>query len=478
MELLKKNAKEYIILGLIYACLIVPLIYFGIVKELGIFVLPAIVAIPLFYFIFKKPEVWLYTSMGLFVLFTRSRDAEASPVDYFFAIYYIGGIILWILWQVLIKRQKIIRNYADMFIIFFSLCLIGNFFVSYIADVEPIKWLREASFLCIILFYFPIRHYFNTEKKLKPFLIFFAFTLIVAAAIGIYSYYNALSDMEYAFELSYADKINQMIFSVAIVFGLVYAFFQRKSLNQWLLISFIGIIAVALILTFSRTFWLIDLVMAVLLFFYLTFKKKIEMFKIAAVLFVFAIAGFVFMLGDKTQLIYSLLETRFTSSAAGAKDESMQARLVEWKYELGEIQKYPFSGKGMGSKVHFFNILTGTTYHTPTIHNGYIYLCYRLGIPMALLYLSFLIFYTIKAFSLSIRRSNPFFRALSIACFLGFLSVIIANVTSAQFAYRDGIFTIFLLVALTSTADDNINSKNNKRLLEPNIILPQDSNSL
>jgi len=465
MELLKKSTKEYIILGIIYTFIIIPLAYFGIVKDMGIYILPALAALPLFYFIFKKPEVWLYTSMGLFVIFTRSRDADASASDYFFAIYYIGGIIIWIFWQVLVKREKIVRNYADMFILFFALCLIGNFFIAYSADVEPMSWSREGSMLFLTLFYFPIRHYFNTEDKLKPFMVFIAISLIVISAITIFSYYYALGDMQYAFQLANADKINQMIFTVAILFGLVFVFYQSKRWSELFILIFIGIVAIALILTFSRTFWLIVILMVALLFIYLPNKKKISMFKVGIVLITLALLSFFLLLGNKTALISTLLEKRLSSTSSGVKDESLRSRYVEWDYVIGEIQKYPLAGKGMGNKVQFYNILYGKTYHTLNIHNGYLFLCYKLGIPMALLYLSFLLYYTLKALFLSLRKSNLFFKALSIACFLGLLSVWIANSTSAQFVYRDGYFTVFLLIAFTSVADYNINSaKNNEKL--------------
>jgi hypothetical protein len=280
--------------------------------------------------------------------------------------------------------------------------------------------------------------------------------------------------MEYAYQLASGDKINQMIFCVAIIFGLVFTFYQTKRSREFFLIVFIGIIAIALILTFSRTFWIIVLIMAGVLFMYLPIKKKTTMLKFGPILIALAVTSFFLLLGDKTKMISILIEKRFTSSASGTKDESVQARFVEWDYAKKEIMKYPFSGKGMGSKVHFYNILTGTTYDTQTIHNGYIFLCYRLGIPMALLYLSFLLYYTFKAFFLTLRRSNLFFKALSIACFLGLLSVWIANFTSAQFVYRDGYFTVFLLIAFTSIADYNINSpKNNEELIVLGNNLPQ-----
>ncbi len=462
MELLKNNTKEYIILGIIYTFIIVPLAYLGIVKELGIYILPAVAALPLLYFVFKKPEVWLYTSMGLFILFTRSRESDASAADYFFAIYYIGGILIWMLVQILYKREKLIRNLGDMLIILYAIGVLCNFFIANSAGVAPMDWLREATALFLVLFYFPIRHYFNDEKKLKQFMIFFALVLIIVSSLSIYSYYYALSDIQYAFQLATSDKINQMIFTVATIVGLVFALYQRKRKNEIFLFIFIGIIAVSLILTFSRTFWLIVMMMCVVLFIYLPIKKKATMFKVGLVLFAMAVASFFLLLGDKTEMISTLIEKRLSSTSSGSKDESLQARFVEWDYALREIQKYPLGGKGMGSKVHFYNILLGQTFHTLNIHNGYIYLCYKLGIPLALVYLSFFMFYTLKAFQLSIRKSNLFFKALSIACFLGFLSVWIANTTSMQFVYRDGYFAIFLLIAFTSVADYNINPPKRK----------------
>jgi hypothetical protein len=465
----KNNTKEYVVLSVIYTLVIIPLIYFGLFKDFGIYILPAVAALPLLYFVFKKPEVWLYTSMGLFVIFTRSRESEASPFDYFFAVYYIGGLILWMLGQLLYKREKLVRNYGDMLILLYSLGILGNFFISYFAGVQPINWLREASTLFLVLFYFPIRHYFNDEKKLKPFMIFFAIVLIIVSCLSIYSYYYALSDIKYAFQLATSDKINQMIFTVAIIFGLVFTFYQNKRKNEVYLLIFIGFIAVSLILTFSRTFWLIVMMMSALLFLYLPLKKKASMFKVGIVLVALGVSSFFLLLGDNIEMISTLLEKRLSSTSSGAKDESLQARFVEWDYALDEIQKYPLGGKGMGNKVHFYNILLSQTYHTLNIHNGYIMLCYKLGIPMAILYLSFFLYYTFKAFFLSLRKSNLFFKALSIACFLGFISVLIANTTSMQFVYRDGHFTIFLLLAFTSIADANINTpKIKKSLIETN----------
>ncbi|MEI6090181.1 MAG: O-antigen ligase family protein [bacterium] len=478
MKLLTNNAKEYIILGLIYTLIIIPLAYFGIIMGMGIYILPAVAALPLLYFVFKKPQVWLYTSMFLFIFFTRSREAEASPFDYFFAIYYIGGLLLWILGQLLYKREKLVRNYGDMFILLYSIGVLLNFFIAYSAGVDPMNWLREATTLFLVLFYFPIRHYFYDEQKLKPFMIFFGVVLIIISCISIYTYYLALSDIQYAFQLASSDKINQMIFTVGVIFGLVFTFYQKKRKNEIYLLIFIGFIGVSLILTFSRTFWLIVILMSVVLFLYLPVKKKTAMFKVGMALIVLGVLSFFLLLGDNTEMISTLLEKRISSASSGTKDESLQARFVEWDYALGEIQKYPLGGKGMGNKVHFYNILVSQTFHTLNIHNGYIFFCFKLGIPMALVYLSFFLFYTFKAFFLSLRKSSLFFKALSIACFLGFISVLIANTTSMQFVYRDGHFTIFLLIAFTSIADYNINSpKRRENLIETNNILPDEANN-
>lgn len=465
----KNNTKEYVILSVIYTLVIIPLIYFGLFEDLGIYILPAVAALPLLYFVFKKPEVWLYTSMGLFVFFTRSREADASALDYFFAIYYVGGLLLWIFGQILYKRGKLVRNYGDMFILLFAIGVLFNFFIAYSADVDPMNWLREATSLYLVLFYFPIRHYFYDEKKLKPFMIFFAFVLIIISCLSIDSYYRALSDIQYAYQLATSEKINQLIYTVAIVFGLVFTFYQQKRKNEVYLLITIGLLVISLLLTFSRTFWLLVIMMSAVLFLYLPIKKKVSMFKVGIVLIVLGVFSFYLLLGDNTEMISTMMEKRLSSSASGSKDESLRSRFVEWDYVIGEIQKYPLGGKGMGNKVHFYNILTSYTFHTHNIHNGYLYFCYKLGIPMALLYLSCLIYYAFKAFFLSLRKSNLFFKALSIASFLGFITVFIANTTSAAFVYREGYFTVFLLITFTSIAEYNINPpKIKKTLIETN----------
>jgi len=69
---------------------------------------------------------------------------------------------------------------------------------------------------------------------------------------------------------------------------------------------------------------------------------------------------------------------------------------------------------------------------------------------MSLLYFFCLIYFLFKSLVTTIRLKDIFYKFISLSAFLGMVTMIIGNITSPQFTYRDGAFTIALCFAFTS----------------------------
>jgi len=207
---------------------------------------------------------------------------------------------------------------------------------------------------------------------------------------------------------------------------------------------------------------------------FFSFGKKIKIISY----FLLIIGTFVLvvymMIGDNLFLFVQIVASRFTSSADGAKDLSVIARLLEWEQVLRQIMLHPLAGVGLGKKFSFYFVITGNTAHTNVIHNAYLFIIYRVGFPLVIFYFSFLVFYTVKAYNnllLALKSNSQFYKALAISNLTSILTFFVVNFTSSQLFYRDGLFITAFLASFIYLNEKFL--KNNISLNNP-ISLPKE----
>ncbi|HRP03195.1 MAG TPA: O-antigen ligase family protein, partial [Candidatus Kapabacteria bacterium] len=387
-------------------------------------------------------------------LFFHSRSEGVTVIDVVSAMYFNGSIVIWFVNKVMLQKEKAAYNLGDWFILAFFFFLIFNFIIAYINQANLFTWIREYLVISLVLLYFPIKSIIKTEEELKKFLAFFAVVLIGVGIYQGYLYYTKLNEIiiQYAFELSTGVNVNQTIYTTATIFGFVFTFHQVKKKNEIQILIFTGFMLISLIATFSRTFWVILAVFIGLMFVFFPAEKKISIVKYLIFLFIIFFALAFLLMKENLFLYLQVILERFTSSADGTRDMSVVARLVEWETLFKKIGQHPLSGSGLGKVFTFYSPIQLFTYHTDVIHNGFLFIIYRVGIPTALLYFAFIIFYNIKAYNnliLSIKFGNNFELSLGISTFVCYLVLYIANITSAQYFYRDGLIVVSLLCFFT-----------------------------
>ncbi|MFA6990010.1 MAG: O-antigen ligase family protein [Candidatus Gastranaerophilaceae bacterium] len=434
----------------------------GFYLQIELYVFGIVVGLLYFYLLITSPKFWLY-SIGLSTgIFFHSTSEGVSVLDLLFGFLYSGSIIVWFIWQIIFLRKKVIRNFGDWLVLAFFFFLIFNLFISYLNDVNLLLWIKEYFMYSIVLIYFPIRSIIKTEKDLLRFLIFYSFIVIASGAFQIFQYYNRLTeDFVYAYEMKHGININQTLYTAASIYGFLFTFHQTNKKKELLVLLFTSLAIISLIITFSRTFWVV-LALAILVFFVLfplRKKGKIIIYLIMLVSF-FAVFGYLFI-PEKMYLLVNIIGIRFSSSADGAKDISFVDRLMEWKQVIKKISENPLGGNGLAMKFHFYDVISKKTAFTEIIHNGFLYLIYRAGIPTALFYFSFLIFYTIKAWDNLIKSTSNYLKALSLSNFAVIIILYAVNFTSPQYFFRDGIFVTAFIIAFIGINENILNNKNN-----------------
>ncbi|MFA6990412.1 MAG: O-antigen ligase family protein [Candidatus Gastranaerophilaceae bacterium] len=428
--------------------------------HIELYVLGAVIGLLYSYLIITSPKFWLYSIAVSSGIFFHSSSEGVSVLDLLLGALYLGSLTIWFIWQIFFLRKKVVRNLGDWLVLSFFFFLIFNFLIAYLNNSDLNIWMKEYLMFSIVLIYFPLRSIIKTEKELLKFLGFYSLIIIAAGIFQIFLYYNRLTeDFVYAYEMKSGININQTLYTSASIFGFLFTFHQTNKKNELLVLAFTAMAIISLIATFSRTFWVVLALAIVIFFIIFPIRKKNKMLiYIFCIVGLFAVIGYLFI-PDKMYLLINVIGIRFSSSADGTKDLSVVARLMEWEQVIKKIFENPLGGNGLAKTFHFYNVIETRTSFTDIIHNGFLYITYRAGIPTALLYFSFIIFYTIKAWDNLVRSTSNYLKALSLSNFAVMIALYIVNFTSPQFFYRDGIFVTAFVVAFISINEDLLKIK-------------------
>jgi hypothetical protein len=412
----------------------------------------------------KFQKYWLHSVILLSPIYFRSSGVEGiSFVDIFSAVFFFGTLVFWLFWTIFVQKKNIFRNKIDFFLIFFFVLALGNVALSMLNGVQFLDIMREYVVIFLILYYFPFRENFDNEKDLKLLLYNLSFTVLIDDFGQFYDYYVGISQgIQYAYQIVTAVRINQTIFTFTIITGIMFILFPQKIISRLWIIIVVSMTSVALITTFSRAFWVLVLFSIVFLLFFLPFKQKILLSITtlsAAIIIMFVITTY---FQDKAQIVFKVIENRLESSEQGKKDISLRVRLVEYNALFHKIKENPLQGNGFFKPFVFYNIIEQVEARTITVHNGYLYIIYRLGIPMALIFFSFYFYFAIKSV-LVIYKTKPeemFYKFIAIAGFIGLFILLAADMTSSQFIYRDGTIVFALSSAFIEISYKKIKSIN------------------
>jgi O-antigen ligase len=429
------------------------LLWLGVWQGIGIYILPAVLAIPFLILIYYYPILWIYAIPLLNILLFFDRSDGISIAESAAGFFYLITTCTWMFWKIAVQREKIITDVADFLILAFFLLIGFNSIIAVSNGVSIFEWSREVATLMYLGVFFPIRYYLRDKKQISIFLYIYSLVAIVASLIQIYQYYVGINTSAvYAYQLVFGMGIrtNQTFFTSASIFAIVFATYQKNILPRLFLFGVALITISALISTFSRTFWVILIVCIAVILLYISFKQKARLIVYSVLISVVFTSTLYLAFHDKAEILIKVLEKRISSVSKGTKDISVQARLSESKVTTRLISENWLGGNGMAKKFSFYDPITEGTLRTKMIHNGYIYMAYRLGIPLSLFYFIAFYIYTFRAEYLTRKSKVNYFKMLSLGSFASLLLLTMANFTSPQLSERDGVFVIAISFALIS----------------------------
>lgn len=455
---LKKLAAWFI--ASLFALLYVYILYFSISNGLEIYAFGFSLSLPVLFLIIKFPKIWIYSVIFLFVPMLIFRDVGVSVFEVLFAAVSIPGLLYFFFYKALIEKKRIAFNYGDLSILSFFILIPFNILFASANDVDLLRWLREVLIIVLILYYFPIREYFTTEKEFKALLVVVGIASLttIIASLAIFQQ-RVLQEAIYIYQLAKSVLVNQTLFSATIFASIVFFLYQKKIITRIFLLALAGIATLALIATYTRTNWVIVASGIFTLFFMVKHKERLRL--VTVLVFassVITLTSFL-LFKENAKFFFRILETRFESTSQMREDKSVAARIAEYPTVLRGIRENPLWGNGFAKTIRFRDPIHIRTAEGEIIHNGYAFFVYRAGIPLAILYFVFIFYYTFRALLLTFKTSEPFTKSLSLSALLIFVSLLVANLTGPQFIHREGIFTIMLTVSMIEFASQRRNDK-------------------
>ena len=416
------------------------------------YIFPAIAAALLICLVISyNPKYWLYCVFLSSPFYLVSNDTDFNIVDLIAAVLWIGGTFVWLFVYILINKKKLVDDISDWLFLLFYVCLIPNLFIGYINGNEMDLWFRSASRFTIPLMYFPIKEHFRTKAEFKRLMLILAISI---SGLGLYMLiYSAIlvQDVRNIWELNSLFRLNQGLIGVSIlVFMSMILYFNGK--NKFMLSSALVPLILVFIISLSRIFWFSAIVGIFYSLFFLPKNKRKSIIIGIVTLFLIALTIAIIYLGDRAFLILDVYLKRFSSISKFSSDQSLFARFDEYEYAFTEILKFPFAGNGFAHKINFYSRLDSINWVTNNVHNGYILIMMRFGIPLTLVYYGVAFYKYFQTINYLNIAKYSFEKMVLIGLSSGYLLLFITNFLTGSFMSRDGDVLLAIMFGVGSIA--------------------------
>jgi len=338
-----------------------------------------------------------------------------------FSLYLLVIILFlgWLLWQ---RKPQFYLSVWWPFLAFLAIFLL----LATVFSINPASslvgvyynWQGLLMFFVLALVYFLALQINWGEASLQT--LFVAFIAVAAGialvALANFSYkYLALNTVKREAGVFPWPTVLALYLGQILPLALVLLVKTKKNWQKLLLFFALVLIFAALVITFSRTAWLLSLIMVTVVIF-LYQNKKLFFMVLLVLLLVFAFLATV--TGRESNATVNI-KARALSIFLG---KSYTDRLQFWKSAVGLVKERPFFGFGPDTfktvyKRHESLVLSRLSLTPKHPHNFYLFLAASAGLPVLLLFVFFYLLAVYQGF----RSKNFYQQALSLSLINGLL---------------------------------------------------------
>ncbi len=448
-------------------------------------VLGMIAGLSFFFITFKKPEIILLSILGMTSTILATESIPSIPG---FSSVKVTDLVLAFLLGLVIVRAlvnpdfKVVHTPLDFpLLAFYGLALASTLLAVVSTSLEPWRAYSEISILSYYLLFFVVTNLLRNSRQLisliQGFLLLataVAIAMIVQFFIGESS--TILSGRVETLNTQGVSQVGitrilppgQSLILVAFITQISVLPLNRFKASTILKVLMCGIVSIALILTFSRSFWLGTGLALLLLTILFKGQDKQRFIRLGITAIVLASALYIMAtLNQERQsadLVKAAIERLSTATNTNSilEDQSFRWRYPEYEHAFSQIIKHPLMGIGFGvqyrprdMRIDSVGIFDGRAY----LHNGHLWILTKSGL---LGYLSFMwlsSLFIARGFTQWRRISNTLMRGCVLGFTLTYLSILIIAVVTPIFMQEFWTPAIGIMMG-TNEAIFHFNSQN------------------
>ncbi len=342
-------------------------------------VLLAIAAIPVIYIAVRNTFAGICLIVLLHFFVIRSTEG-VNLFEILFALCFFAVLGAWFFRKVFLERRKILLEGLDYALLgFLGFCVL-SIIPAILLGSGLFKWLRELVPFLSLLLIFPLREELNNSKRAKILLACFLLLAFATAINNVFSYKQAVARALYSWEMTSARQhANEPLFMAIVIVSSSFFIMARSKWARFLALLLTTFFGIALIITFSRGYWVAALAGLMVIFWLLPGRYKLRMVTYYGVLASVAIAVLFLFFGELTGFFIDAVSARFQSVGEGARDLSFANRLAEWQAVWEQIKVNPVAGYGLG-KMYSYDSLINVQMPNWYVHNTFLFVWYKIGL--------------------------------------------------------------------------------------------------
>lgn len=386
-------------------------------------------------------------------VFTIGFKAGIQAEEVLYGVYYALYLFFWFALRLGDRNARLVRGATDAVLLTFLALVLGLTPVWFAFGADLADYLSAVTALLMLAFYFPVVEAILRHRH--------GLTVILGIALGIPVYVALRNLINYRevvamtvvseFLANRRVAVNDTVLMLGAVLGTALFATVRKGWPVALTGAATLVCAAALVITQSRTMWVILVLGGGLSLLLSGTRGRTRLLIALACLIAAGLGAASMLLSGNSLIILDAWSRRLTTlRTAVSSDISFLSRLYEARGALEYVRQNPVLGYGLGVSYTYFDILDQATVTKSFLHNGYVGLVYRYGIwgSVAVLWVwGSSIIRGFQAFRRG-RERDPLASAGGFGAALVLCGLTISSITANPFYTSDGFLCFALMCAL------------------------------
>jgi hypothetical protein len=156
---------------------------------------------------------------------------------------------------------------------------------------------------------------------------------------------------------------------------------------------------------------------------------------------------------NASELAFTVVETRLSSSVNLTTDRSYLGRVLETQEVMKGVMNYPLGGNGFQKEHLRYDLILMAHLRAVYSHNGYSGLMFKAGIPLAVTFWLIILYHIITGVIVARKnRHDPLIQILALGSATALICYSITNYAEGVYESRSGLITTGYLIALIGSA--------------------------